>query len=79
VGDPVGESVSASASSAERGVTPFAWFGVAIIIGAVYALFMGLSYYNTPTFTTAALPTIAGVTIAVVAFLVIGVWAPRNE
>jgi hypothetical protein len=75
----VGESVSASASSAERGVTPFAWFGVAIIIGAVYALFMGLSYYNTPTFTTAALPTIAGVTIAVVAFLVIGVWAPRNE
>jgi len=79
VGDPVGESVSASTASAERGVTPFVWFGVAIVVGTVYALFMGLSYYNTPTFTTAALPTIAGVAVAVVAFLVIGAWAPDNE
>jgi len=71
--------MSAEATSAERGITPFVWFGVAIIVGAIYALFMGLSYYNTPTFTTAALPTISGVAIAVVAFLVIGVWAPPNE
>ncbi|HKN07516.1 MAG TPA: hypothetical protein VJ021_07980 [Thermoplasmata archaeon] len=71
--------MSAGAETAERGVTPFVWFGVAIIIGATYALFMGLSYYNTPTFTTAALPTIAGVAVAVVAFLVIGAWAPPNE
>jgi len=75
----VGESVSANAESSDRGVTPFVWFGVAIIVGAAYALFMGLSYYNTPTFTTAALPTIAGVAVAVVAFLVIGAWAPANE
>jgi hypothetical protein len=71
--------VSASTESAERGITPFVWFGVAIIVGATFALFMGLSYYNTPTFTTAALPTIAGVAVAVVAFLVIGAWAPPNE
>lgn len=75
----MGEPMSAGAETAERGVTPFVWFGVAIIIGATYALFMGLSYYNTPTFTTAALPTIAGVAVAVVAFLVIGAWAPPNE
>jgi membrane-bound acyltransferase YfiQ involved in biofilm formation len=66
-------------ASRERGLTPFAWFGIAIVIGATYALFMGLSYYNVPTFTTGALPTIAGVAVAVVAFLVIGLWAPSNE
>lgn len=65
--------------SAERGITPFVWFGVAIVVGAAYALFMGLSYYNIPTFTTAALPTIAGVAAAVVAFLIIGTLAPPNE
>lgn len=63
----------------ERGATPFVWFSVAIVVGATYALFMGLSYYNTPTFTTAALPTILGVAAAVVAFLAIGFWAPPNE
>ncbi len=71
--------MSAGAETAELGVTPFVWFGVAIIVGAAFALFMGLSYYNTPTFTTAALPTIAGVAVAVVVFLVIGAWAPPNE
>jgi len=71
--------MSAGVETVERGVTPFVWLGVAIIVGAAYALFMGLSYYNTPTFTTAALPTIAGVVVALVAFLVIGAWAPPNE
>lgn len=66
-------------SSRERGITPFVWFSVAIVVGATYALFMGLSYYNTPTFTEAALPTILGVAAAVVVFLVIGFWAPPNE
>jgi len=75
----MGESVTAAPAVRERGVTPFVWFGVAIIVGAAYALFMGLSYYNTPTFTTAALPTIAGVAAAVVIFLVIGALAPPNE
>jgi hypothetical protein len=63
----------------ERGATPFFWFGVAVAVGAAYALFMGLAYYNTPTFTTAALPTIAGVAAAVAIFLAIGAWAPPNE
>lgn len=63
----------------ERGVGPFGWFAVAIGVGATWALIMGLEYYDTPTFTTAALPTIAGVAIAVVAFLLIGWWAPPNE
>jgi prolipoprotein diacylglyceryltransferase len=61
------------------GPTPFFWFGVAIVLGAAWALFMGLSYYNVPTFTASALPTILGVAIAVVAFLVIGARAPANE
>ncbi len=71
--------MSPSRPSRERGFTPFAWFGIAIVVGATYALFMGLSYYNVPTFTTGALPTIAGVAVAVVVFLVIGLWAPSNE
>ena len=71
--------MSAPAATRERGLTPFAWFGLAIIAGAADALFAGLEYYNTPTFTAAALPTIAGVAVAVVAFLVIGLWAPPNE
>jgi hypothetical protein len=71
--------MNATVEATEPGVTPFFWFGVAVVVGAAYALFMGLSYYNTPTFTTAALPTIAGVAAAVVAFLVIGAWAPPNE
>ena len=71
--------MSAVGETGPRGLTPFFWFGVAIIVGAAYALFMGLSYYNVPTFTASALPTIAGVAAAVVAFLVIGVLAPANE
>ena len=65
--------------SKESGVGPFAWFGVALLVGAVWALVMGLEYFNTPTFTSAALPSIAGVAIAVLAFLVIGWKAPPNN
>ncbi|HTP56378.1 MAG TPA: hypothetical protein VML53_06955 [Thermoplasmata archaeon] len=64
---------------AERGTPPFVWFGVAVVVGAAWALFMGLSYYNVPTFTASALPTIGGVAVAVAAFLAIGAWAPPNE
>jgi hypothetical protein len=71
--------MSAAARPMERGITPFVWFGIAIILGAAYALYMGLAYYNVPTFTTAALPTIAGVAAAVVIFLIIGALAPPNE
>ena len=71
--------MTGAAATERRGLTPFFWFGVAILLGAVWALFMGLSYYNVPTFTTAALPTIGGVAIAVVAFLVIGAMAPPND
>jgi membrane-bound acyltransferase YfiQ involved in biofilm formation len=75
----MGEPVTEGTATAERGLTPFFWFGVAVVVGAAYALFMGLAYYNTPTFTVAALPTIAGVAVAVVIFLVIGILAPPNE
>ena len=71
--------MSEAEAAPARGRTPFFWFGVAIIIGAAYALFMGLSYYNVPTFTVSALPTIAGVAVAVVIFLIIGALAPANE
>jgi len=71
--------MSAAMESRGWGLTPFTWFGIAIAVGAAWALFMGLSYYNVPTFTTAAVPTIAGVAVAVVVFLVIGAWAPANE
>jgi hypothetical protein len=76
----MGEPVSATApTTAERGLTPFQWFGFAVLAGAAWALFMGLSYYNVPTFTTGALPTVGCVTVAVAAFLLIGWWAPPNE
>jgi hypothetical protein len=65
--------------SSERGITPFGWFGVAIVVGAAWALFMGLSYVNTPTFVSGDLPTILGVAIAVAVFLIIGWRAPPNE
>lgn len=68
-----------TASAGSGGLTPFFWFGIAIVVGAAYALYMGLAYYNVPTFTTAALPTIAGVAAAVVIFLIIGALAPPNE
>ena len=71
--------MSGPAPTPAKGIPPFVWFGVAVAVGAAYALFMGLSYYNTPTFTAAALPTIAGVAAAVVIFLAIGAWAPANE
>jgi len=71
--------VKSGIRSSRRGATPFFWFGVAIVVGASFALFMGLEYYNTPTFTASALPTIAGVAVAVVIFLVIGALAPPNE
>ena len=70
--------MSASGGS-DRGVSPFGWFGVAIVVGAAWALIMGLEYVNTPTFITGDLPTILGVGAAVVAFLVIGWRAPPNE
>jgi hypothetical protein len=71
--------MTAAVGTPEHGVAPFVWFGVAIVVGAAYALFMGLSYYNTPTFTESGLPTILGVSIAVVAFLIIGALAPAND
>jgi prolipoprotein diacylglyceryltransferase len=71
--------MSEPTSSPERGLTPFAWFAIALVVGAAFAIYMGLSYEALPNFTTADLPTIAGITIAVVAFLVIGARAPPNE
>ena len=75
----MGEPVTAEPVAQEGGITPFAWFGFALLVGASWALFMGLEYVNTPTFTSGALPGIAGVAVAVAAFLLIGWWATPNE
>lgn len=71
--------MTAEGAPREEGLGPFAWFGIAGVIGAIWALAMGLQYSDTPTFVSAALPTIAGVAIAVVAFVLIAWKAPANE
>jgi hypothetical protein len=63
----------------ERGLGPFLLFGIALVVGAAWALFDGLEYYNTPTFTSAAAPTLIGVAVAVVLFLLLGTRSPTNE
>lgn len=76
----MGESVKeGNLPEADHGLGPFFWFGVALLVGAIFALFEGLEYYNTPTFTSAALPSIAGVAVAVAAFLIMGWKAPANN
>lgn len=40
---------------------------------------MGVAFSGTSNFVQDALPTIAGVTVAVAAILLIALWAPRNE
>jgi hypothetical protein len=71
-------SAAGEEASAE-GTGPFVWFGVSGALGAAFALFMGLEYVNTPTFDAAALPTILGVVLALIAFFAIGRSAPPNE
>lgn len=71
--------MNAAPSVEERGVTPFAIFGIALVLAAAWAIYMGFSFFTTSNFVSSALPTIVGVTIAVVAILLIGLWAPRNE
>ena len=62
-----------------RGWSPFAIFGVAAVIAAAWAIYMGVSFLATPDFLADDLPTIAGVSAAVAIFLVIGARAPANE
>jgi uncharacterized membrane protein YozB (DUF420 family) len=71
--------MSVSEAREDRGVTPFIVFGIALVVGAAWAVYMGVAFSNTPNFVTDALPTIAGVTIAVAAILLIALWAPKNE
>jgi len=59
--------------------SPFVVFGVAAAIAAAFAIYMGVSFLATPDFFTTDFPTIAGVSIAVVLFLVLGARAPPNE
>jgi hypothetical protein len=68
-----------AASGRRRGIPPFTWFGVGVILASGWGILMGLAYYNVPTFTVAALPTVAGEMIAVAAFVLIAVLAPANE
>jgi hypothetical protein len=71
--------MSVAETSEDRGITPFTVFGVAIMVAAAWAVYMGLAFSNIPDFVSNSLPTIAGVTVAVVAMLAIALWAPKNE
>ena len=63
----------------DRGIAPFTIFGIALVVAAAWALYMGIAFSGLPTFVTSALPTIDGVTIAVGAMLILGLRAPKNE
>jgi uncharacterized membrane protein YozB (DUF420 family) len=71
--------MSASEAREDRGATPFTVFGIALVVGAAWAVYMGVAFSNTANFVADALPTVAGVTIAVAAILLIALWAPKNE
>jgi hypothetical protein len=62
-----------------EGWGPFAIFGIALVVAAVFALYEGFAYSPTLNFSAAALPTLIGVIAAVVAVLLIGSRAPPNE
>lgn len=71
--------MSAAETSTDHGVTPFTVFGVALVVAAAWAVYMGLAFSNIPDFVSNSLPTIVGVTVAVAAMLAIALWAPKNE
>ena len=75
----MGGAVSATPSKRERGMGPFAIFGIALVVAAAWAVYMGVAFLQSPNFVVSALPTIVGVSVAVVAILVIALIAPRNE
>jgi hypothetical protein len=63
----------------ERGIAPFTIFGLSVVVAGAFAIYMGLAFSGTPTFDSAALPTIGGTLIAVVAFLFFGSRGPPND
>lgn len=71
--------MSVAAETKERGITPFTVFGIALVIAAAWAIYMGVAYVSTSNFVSTVLPTILGVTVAVAAMLLIAAWAPKNE
>lgn len=71
--------MSAADVDRDRGWSPFVIFGLAAVVAAAWAIYMGVSYLATPDFVTNDLPTITGISIAVVAFLVLGSRAPPND
>jgi prolipoprotein diacylglyceryltransferase len=70
---------AASAAEDGGGWSPFVVFGIAAVVAAAFAIYMGVSFLETPDFLADDFPTIAGVTIAVVLFVVLGARAPPNE
>jgi hypothetical protein len=71
--------VSDATAEREGRFGPFAIFGIALLVGAAFAIYEGVAYAATPTFVEAALPTVLGVSAAVAAILVIGRQAPPND
>ncbi len=72
-----GESVRAPAGSVWVG--PFAIFGYVMIVASIWAVFEMSYYAGVSALGAETLGTIAGVVIAVIAFLVIGIEGPPNE
>ena len=71
--------MTAASAERERGWSPFVVFGLASIVAAAWAIFMGVSYLATPNFVQDDLPTIAAVSVAVAVFVLLGARAPPNE
>jgi hypothetical protein len=63
----------------ESAWSPFVIFGIASVVAAAWAIYMGVSYLAAPNFLQDDLPTILGVSVAVVLFVLLGSKAPPNE
>jgi hypothetical protein len=66
-------------SSHPRFLTPFAVFGLVALAAAGGAIYEMSYYAGQSALSGQALGTTIGIVIAVIAFFVIGIRAPRNE
>jgi hypothetical protein len=71
--------MTAPTPTGSRWSTPFAIFGYAMIAASALAI-AEISYYSTtPALSASSLGTTLGIIVAVVAFVLFGLWAPPNE
>jgi hypothetical protein len=71
--------VSASTSSESSWSSPFAIFGYAMVAASAMAI-AEIAYYSTdPALSAASLGTTGGIVVAVIAFVLFGLWGAPNE